>query len=183
MNHLNKLYRAYLTAYQLDETNDDGFFAVVRGIWDSDEVQSLKQYEQRLEIDRLQHITSVSFLAYKICKKLGLDFESAARAATMHDLFYYDWRDGETGKWHRLHGYKHPKYAALNAKELYPALSQKEHDIITHHMWPLTIAIPNSPEGLVVSLSDKFCATMELLYSTSSRYKQKFLHDLEAEKA
>ena len=176
---MSRLYQTYCKAYRLNRENDEGFFDTVGDLYTSDEVQSLKQYEQHLEIDRLQHITSVSFLAYKTCKKLGLDYKSAARAATMHDLFYYDWRDGESGKWHKLHGYKHPKYAALNAKELYPALSRKERDIITHHMWPLTLAMPNSPEGFVVSLSDKFCATMELLYSTNKRYKQKFLRDLE----
>ena len=176
---MNKLYRAYLTAYDLNDRNDDGFLQTVAGIYDSPEVQSLKQYEQHLEIDRLQHITSVSFLSYKISKKLGLDYCAAARAATMHDLFYYDWRDGETGRWHKLHGYKHPKYAALNAKELYPALSRKERDIITHHMWPLTFSLPNSREGFIVSLSDKYCATRELFYSLSKRYKARFLRDLE----
>lgn len=176
---MNKLYRAYLTAYHLNEQNDDGFFAAVRGIWDSPEVQSLQQYEQHLEIDRLQHITSVSFLAYEVSKRLGLDYRSAARAAVMHDLFYYDWRDGETGRWHKLHGYKHPKYAALNARELYPALSEKERDIILHHMWPLTLPLPTSREGFVVSLSDKYCAARELFYSLSKRCKARFLRDLE----
>ena len=180
---MNKLYRAYLTAYDLNSNNDDGFLQTVAGIYDSPEVQSLQQSEQHLEIDRLQHITSVSFLSYKISKKLGLDYRAAARAATMHDLFYYDWRDGDTGGWHRLHGYKHPKYAALNAKELYPALSRKERDIITHHMWPLTFSLPNSREGFVVSLSDKYCATRELFYSLSKRYKARFLRDLEEVKA
>lgn len=180
---MNKLYRAYLTAYNLNEQNDDGFFECVRGIWDSPEVQSLRQYEQHLEIDRLQHITSVSFLAYEVCKHFGLDYAAAARAATMHDLFYYDWRDGETGRWHKLHGYKHPKYAALNAKELYPALSGKERDIIRRHMWPLTLALPKSREGFVVSLSDKYCATRELFYSLSKRYKARFLRDLEEVKS
>ena len=50
-------------------------------------------------------------------------------------------------------------------------------------MWPLTFSMPNSAEGFVVSLSYKFCATMELLYSTNKRYKAKFLRDLEASKA
>ena len=180
---MNKLYHAYLTAYNLNEQNDDGFFETVRGIWDSPEVQSLRQYEQHLEIDRLQHITSVSFVAYEVCKKLGLDYAAAARAATMHDLFYYDWRDGETGRWHKMHGYKHPKYAAINAKELYPALTDKERDIIRHHMWPLTLALPKSREGFVVSLSDKYCATRELFYSLSKRYKARFLRDLEEVKS
>ena len=78
-----------------------------------------------------------------------------------------------------MHGYKHPKYAAINAKELYPALTDKERDIIRHHMWPLTLALPNSREGFVVSLSDKYCATRELFYSLSKRYKARFLRDLE----
>ena len=177
---MHKLYKTYLQAYRLNETNDNGFFAVVHDIYFSEEVQSLQQFEQHLEIDRLQHITSVSYLSYMICKKLGLDYQSAARAATMHDLFYYDWRDGEHGGWHRMHGYKHPKYAALNAKELYPPLSKKERDIITHHMWPLTMVMPNSAEGFVVSLSDKYCATRELFFSLSKRYKQRFIRDLEA---
>ena len=175
----SKLYQNYCKAYKLTEENNDGFFKVVGDIYNSDEVQSLQQYEQHLEIDRLQHITSVAFLAYKVCRHLGLDYEAAARAATMHDLFYYDWRDGETGKWHRMHGYRHPNYAAMNAKELYPALSEKERQIIRCHMWPLTLRVPKSPEGMIVSLSDKYCATRELLYSLNKKYKARFLNDLE----
>ena len=176
---MSSLYQTYCKAYRLNKENDDGFFDVVGDLYYSDEVQSLKQYEQHLEIDRLQHITSVSYVAYMLCKKFGLDYESAAVGAVMHDLFYYDWRDGETGKWHKLHGYKHPKYAALNAKELYPAMTKKQSDIIRSHMWPLTLRIPNTLEGLVVSLSDKYCATRELLYSLNKNYRSRFLRDVE----
>lgn len=176
---MSKLYETYCKAYCLNQENDEGFFETVGSLYESDEVQSLKQYEQHIEIDRLQHITSVSFLAYVVCKKLGLDYESAAVSAVMHDLFYYDWRDGETGKWHKLHGYKHPKYAALNAKELYPSLSEKQADIIRCHMWPLTLRFPKSPEGLIVSLSDKYCATRELVYSLNKTYRARFLRDVE----
>ncbi|MBQ7597348.1 MAG: HD family phosphohydrolase [Clostridia bacterium] len=176
---MSKLYETYCKAYRLNDKNDEGFFDVVGDIYNSDEVQSLKQYEQHLEIDRLQHITSVSFVAYVTCKKFGLDYRSAAVGAVMHDLFYYDWRDGETGKWHRLHGYKHPNYAALNAKELFPEITKKETDIIRSHMWPLTLRFPKSKEGLIVSLSDKYCATRELLYSLNKKYRERFLRDLE----
>lgn len=176
---MSNLYKTYCTAYRLNRENDEGFFEVVGPLYDSDEVQSLKQYEQHLEIDRLQHITSVSFVAYVICKRLGLDYRSAAIGAVMHDLFYYDWRDGETGKWHKLHGYKHPKYASLNAKELYPELTKKQAEIIRCHMWPLTLRLPKSPEGFIVSLSDKYCATRELLYSLNKNYRERFLRDVE----
>ena len=170
-----KLFEAFCRSYKLDEDNDREFFSLASETYFTDEVQSLRQYEQHLEINRLQHITSVTYLSYRICKHFSLDAKSAVRGATMHDLFYYDWRDGENGKWHRLHGYKHPKYAALNAKELCPDLTKKETDIIRRHMWPLTLTLPNSKEGLVVSLSDKYCATMELLYSMVPSYKEKFL--------
>lgn len=176
---MSKLYKTYCRAYKLNKENSDGFFDLVNNIYYSDEVQSLKQYEQHLDIDRLQHITSVAFMSYKICKYLGWDYKSAALSATMHDLFYYDWRDGKNGKWHKLHGYKHPKYAALNAKELFPEITDKELSIINHHMWPLTVIPPTSKEGIVVSLMDKYCATREIIYSTNQKYKSRFLLDVE----
>ena len=175
---MSELYHDYCTAYRLTPENSHGFFDVAGPLYYSDEVQSLEQYEQHLEINRLQHITSVAYIAYRVCQRRGLDAAAAARAATMHDLFYYDWRDGETGRWHKLHGYKHPHYAAMNAKELYPALTKKEEDIIRRHMWPLTLRLPNSREGFVVSLSDKYCAARELVFSLSKRYKARFERDL-----
>ncbi len=171
---MKNLYDEYCRSYKLDDTNDDGYFEAVKEIYFSPEVQSLRQYEQHLQIDRLQHITTVSYLSYKICKKLNLDHKSAALAAVMHDLVYYDWRDGETGGWHCLHGYKHPNYACLNAKELYPALSEKEDNIIRRHMWPLTVIPPKYKEGFVVTFADKYCAAIEVYYSVNKKFREKF---------
>lgn len=173
-----ELYKSYCHSYILNADEDKDFFDHIQDLYYTPEIQGLEQYEQHLEINRLQHITSVTYLAYRISKKLNLDEDTATKAAILHDLFYYDWRDGETGRWHKLHGYKHPKYATLNAKELYPEITQKQLDIIRRHMWPLTIQIPNSKEGFIVSLSDKYCATMELLYSKLPSFKKKFLEEI-----
>lgn len=175
---MGKLYREYCKSYKLTKENSDGFFEQVGELLSTQEIQSLKMYEQHLEIDRLQHILGVAYLSYKICKKMGWDSASAARGAIMHDLVYYDWRDGETGGWHKLHGYKHPHLACMNAKELYPALSKKEQDIIRRHMWPLTPIPPRYKEGMVVTFSDKYCATREVLYSLNKKYKERFLKDI-----
>lgn len=176
---MGKLYNAYLRSYKLTEENDDGFFKTVEDVYFSDEVQGLRIYEQHLEIDRLQHITTVAFMSYKICKKLSFNYACASRAAVMHDLVYYDWRDGETGAWHRLHGYKHPNYACLNAKELYPQLSKMEDDIIRCHMWPLTLKPSSYKEGLVVTFCDKYCAAREVMFSVNKKYKERFLREIE----
>lgn len=175
---MSKLYEIYCKSYKQKILEDEGFFDEFYDIYFSNEVQSLKLYEQHLEIDRLQHITTVAYMTYMISKKLSLDYASATRAALMHDLVYYDWRDGETGGWHRLHGYKHPKYACLNAKELYPELSDMEDDIIRCHMWPLTLKPSSHKEGLVVTFCDKYCATREVLFSLNKKYKAKFLNDI-----
>ncbi len=175
----SKLYKEYVKTYKLSPANSDGYYSVVGDLLETDEVLSMKQYEQHLEIDRLQHVIGVSYLSYKISKRLGWDYRSAARAGIMHDLVYYDWRDGVTGGWHRLHGYKHPRLAAMNAKELCPELNDVEYDAIIRHMWPLTLKLPKYKEGYVIIFADKYCATRELMYSLNKKYKNKFLSDVE----
>lgn len=176
---MGKLYDYYCKTYKLTPKNSGGFFDAVGDLYFSDEVQSLSKYEQHLDINRLQHITGVAYLTYVICKRLGLNYISAARGATMHDLFYYDWRDGKTGKWHKLHGYKHPHYALLNAKELSGSGDKIALNCVVRHMWPLTVVPPRYFEGFIVSFADKYCATRELMYSLSEKYKQRFLKDIE----
>ncbi len=177
---MDKLYKEYCKSYRLTQDNAEDFFETVKDVLFTPEIQSLKQYEQHLEIDRLQHITSVTYLSYLLCRKFGLNYRSASKSAVMHDLVYYDWRDGDTGKWHKLHGYRHPALAVRNALELCEGnLSKLETDIIRKHMWPLTVIPPRYLEGFIVSFSDKYCATREVMYSTSQKYKAKFLRDVE----
>ncbi len=175
---MTKLYKNYLKSYNMTDENCKDFFSIFGDLIATPEVQLLKEYEQHLEIDRFQHVMSVAFLSYHICKRFSKDYYSATRAAIMHDLVYYDWREGETEGWHRPHGYKHPIYAAMNARELCKDLSAKEESIIRTHMWPLTLTPPKSFEGLVIVFADKYCATREVLYSLVPSYKRKFLDDL-----
>ena len=39
------------------------------------------------KINRLVHSKRVSYYSYKICKKLGFDYVSAARGGLLHDFF------------------------------------------------------------------------------------------------
>lgn len=176
---MGKLYKEYVKTYKLTEDNSDGFYSIVGDLLKTEEVISLGQYEQHLEIDRLQHVISVAYIAYVISKKFGFDYVASARSGIMHDLVYYDWREGETGAWHHGHGYKHPALACLNAKELCPDLSETEDDAIRRHMWPLTLTLPRYKVGYVLIFADKYCATRELMYSLSKKYKEKFLNDVE----
>ena len=114
---------------------------------------------------------SVAFLSFLVSRKLGLNYKETARAATMHDLFYYDWHENDLS--HKLHGLRHPKFALNNAFYLCGTLTKKEQDIIKRHMWPLTVIPPKYPESYVVTMMDKYCAAIESAYSTNEKFRRK----------
>ncbi len=169
---MGKLFDEYVRSYCLTPVGDADFFDIVGDLYFTDEVQGLKKYPQHSNINRLDHITSVTYMSYKAAKKLGLDVNAAARGAVLHDLFYYDWHD--PARWHRPHGYKHPRFALENAKRLNKSITKKEENIILRHMFPLTVIPPRYPEGLVVSLADKYCATRELLIADHDFFRRRF---------
>lgn len=168
---MGKLFNAYVDSYKMESTSWQDFLDVVGDIYNSPQLQKLEQFEQHLKINRLQHIRSVAFLSFLISRKLKLNYVETARAATMHDLFYYDWREDDVS--HKLHGLRHPSFALKNAYYLCGTLTKKEQDIIKRHMWPLTLVPPKYPESFVVTMMDKYCAIIEMAYSMSDSCREK----------
>ncbi|MEG2174218.1 MAG: HD family phosphohydrolase [Oscillospiraceae bacterium] len=108
----------------------------------------------------LDHCVFVSYLSFALCRRWGLDYVAAARAGLLHDLYLCDWSATTIGPWERL--LIHPQMALHNA-EIH-GLSELEKDIISNHMWPITLRrIPRHRESAVVNLADKLCATAEML--------------------
>ncbi len=165
-------YDCYIRSYCLDRERDREFFEIVGDLYDTDEVQGQQIYHQHSTVNRLDHVRSVTYLAYALAKKRKLDVRAATRAAMLHDLVYYDWHD--KALWHRPHGFKHPRFAMKNAKALNPDITEKEEKIILRHMWPLTVVPPESREGWVVTVADKYCATREMLRAENARFQRDF---------
>lgn len=116
------------------------------------------------------HSVSVAYNSYLIAKKLGLDYESAARGGLLHDFYFEDWRTAEkNGKGidriKEMHGFKHPKDALRNANT-YFELNEKEEDMILKHMFPLTISLPMYRESWIVTVVDKGVSIMEMAQET-----------------
>lgn len=169
---MSALYDIYVKSYCLNREDDAAFFDLIADLYDTPQVQGLQVYPQHSSINRLDHIRSVTYMSYRVAKKLGLDVRATARGAILHDLFYYDWHDPE--RWHRPHGYKHPGFALKNARELNKAITPKEENIIIRHMWPLTPIPPKYREAWIVSMADKYCATREMMIAESKRFKRSF---------
>jgi uncharacterized protein len=119
----------------------------------------MDKFMQHANVSCLEHSFYVSYVSYSICKRLKLDYSSAARGGLLHDFFLYDWHGT---KIKTLHGVKHPGIALENANK-YFELNSLEKDIIKKHMWPLTIVPPMHTESFIVTLVDKYCTTMEVL--------------------
>ena len=134
------------------------FLEIINDILANKSIQNLKLYKHHYAYTRLEHCLSVSYYTYVICKFLYLDYKSAARAALLHDLFFYDCEDKLSRP--KNHIKNHPKIALENANKLFN-LNKKEQDIILKHMWPLTFSPPKYLESFIVTIVDKYCAFKE----------------------
>jgi len=134
------------------------FMNIIKDILSNKTVQNLHLYKHHYGSNRYEHSLSVAYNSYKICKFLGLDHVSAARAGVLHDFFLYDCENAETRP--RNHIKEHPKTALENAKKLF-FLNDIEKDIILKHMWPVTLNSPKYIESFIVTFVDKYCAIKE----------------------
>jgi len=135
------------------------YMGTVEDILSHPDLRLLEGMSNHGSTDLMEHSLNVSTTSFRLCRGMGLDHRSAARAGLLHDLYMYDWRKGEGPP---LHGLRHGRIALEESRKRF-SLSGKEEDAILHHMWPLTPVPPTSPEGLVVCLLDKYQALREIL--------------------
>jgi len=137
------------------------FMECIKDIYFNAKVQKLDEWQQHNHTSRLQHSLNVSYYSYVICKTFGWDYKSAARAAMLHDLYFYDWRKKSALR-KQNHSLWHPLVAVDNAKKI-TVLNSIEEDAIKKHMWPCTPFLPKYKESYVVTFADKICASMEFV--------------------
>lgn len=153
--------------------NDEEFQSIVKELIQNETVLEMKKYRQHYETDCFEHCYRASYYCYRICKKLKLDYKSAARGAMLHDLFLYDWREKSDRK--GLHAYTHGRCALENANKLFE-LNEKEQNMILRHMWPVTVMPPKYIEGFILTLVDKHCAMEEFAEHLSKNKALKYAY-------
>jgi uncharacterized protein len=151
---------------------DEDYESCVSDLIHHEAIQSMAAFIQHRDITTLEHSISVSYYSYRLCKRLGLDYRTAARGALLHDFCLYDWH--LTRPQEGLHGFVHPAIALRNATEKFE-LNQMEKDIILKHMWPLTLNFPRYKESFVVTFTDKVISLMEILNPSYHSVKMSFL--------
>ncbi|MCM8711584.1 HD family phosphohydrolase [Clostridium sp. SYSU_GA19001] len=159
-----------------DSASEQEYKECICDLIQHDMVKSMKNFIQHGDINCLEHSLYVSYISFMICRKLRLDYRSAARGGLLHDFFLYDWHIGKPYK--GLHGFIHPYIALQNANK-YFNLNNREKDIIHKHMWPLTFRLPRYKEAFVVLMVDKYCASIEIIKLGSIRTVHKLKNILE----
>ena len=105
--------------------NDDiEYMEIVSEILKNREFNKLKDFTHH-KTTRMEHSKRVAYLSYRICKKLDLDYVSAARGGMLHDFFLNRYTAKNTNKLIR----NHPKIASTNAKKHFN-LNKKEINIL-----------------------------------------------------
>lgn len=143
-----------------DSSSDGEYEKCIRDLIQHEIVGSMKNFIQHGDRNCLEHSIYVSYISYRVCRWLGLDYRSAARGGLLHDFFLYDWHIGKP--YRGLHGFIHPNIALQNANK-YFHLNDREKDIIQKHMWPLTLRLPRYKDAFVVLSVDKYCALVEFV--------------------
>ena len=142
-----------------NETNYRCYLRCVQDLLDTPEVQSMRQLPHHPGTTCYEHSVRVSYVAFRLARRWGLDYRAAARAGLLHDLYLYDARNKPS--YYGLQCFAHPVAALKNAWALCGSLTPMEENIIVSHMWPLARRMPRYREALVVNLADKACATGE----------------------
>ena len=132
----------------------------IRRLEETGQLSELRKFRQHGSVSVYEHSVRVAEMALKLARRFHLKVDEAAlvRGALLHDYFLYDWHDPDPDR--PLHGFYHPKAALKNAERDY-GVSEREADIIAHHMFPLTPLPPRTKEGALVCLADKLCAIHE----------------------
>ena len=91
------------------------YIDIVDKILENKEFKKRENYKHHGDKSVYNHSIEVSFLAYKISKKLGLDYQDTAIGGLLHDFFFLFWHLTKKEKnIFKKHGFTHAKQAYEN---------------------------------------------------------------------
>ncbi|WP_208560420.1 HD domain-containing protein [Marinilactibacillus kalidii] len=149
------------------------YVALIEDLIKNEELLKLEAITHHHYTTRLTHSIFVSYVSYRIAKKMNLDVRAVARAGLLHDFFHED-REEIAAMEMGSHNCVHPKIAVENAAKITP-LSELEKDIILKHMFLCSkVGLPRYKESMIVTCVDKYCAINEVSQPLREKTKAKF---------
>ena len=126
------------------ELNNSAFLDCVSPLLQSREVNEMKRWRHHFSVTCYEHSLFVSYVAFRLARRLGWDYKAAARAGLLHDLYLYDPADRSAHPGNQC--LDHPVAALRNARTLCPDLSEREANAI------FTLFAPYDDPEIVISI-------------------------------
>ena len=149
---------------------DKEYKKIVKDILRNSEFKRLYNIEHH-GISRYEHLLKISYVSYKIAKKLKIDYVSVARAGILHD-FYLD-GDERSKRRKFLDTFTHPKKALDTSNRIF-MLNDIEKNIIVSHMFPIYPVLPKYKESILVNFVDKILGFKEMMLEYHYKFKYQF---------
>ncbi len=116
------------------QENFSSYYACIGDLLTHDTVCAMQDIPHHFFVTCYEHSVFVSYVAFRIARRLGADYREAARAGLLHDLYLYDPRDRSRYQGNQC--FAHPKAALKNAAELCGDLSPAEENSILTYSGP-----------------------------------------------
>lgn len=146
--------------------DDKEYIKIVEDILKNEEFNKIKNIEHH-GISRFEHSLKVSYNAYKIAKKLNLNYIEVARGGLLHDFFLSN--ENRTSKERFISTFVHPKKALKTSLENFD-ITELEADIIKSHMFPVNLTMPKHRESWLVNMVDKGIGSFEFSMKLGYRF-------------
>lgn len=137
---------------------EEKYLLIVSEILNHPEFQKRKNYLHHENESVYDHSLKVSYLGYRIAKKINLKYSNdVAIAGLLHDFYKESWQDNKNRKkFFQQHGFVHAKEARDNAYRYFSHLmNNRVEDMILKHMFPLNIKPPKYIGSWIITVSDK----------------------------
>ncbi len=151
------------------------WYMIVEPIITSREYIKRRTFRHHGDVTVYEHSMMGSKKAYRMAKRIGADYKSAAIAGILHDFYETPWQDVKIKQpIYKMHAFTHARVALNNSRKHFKKyLNTKIENAILRHMFPLTIIPPKTVVGIIITISDKlssldFITSKEAILKTFS---------------
>lgn len=148
------------------------WYMIVEPIITTREYIKRRTFRHHGNVTVYEHSMKVSKKAYRIAKRIGADYKSAAIAGILHDFYDTPWQDIKIKQpIYKMHAFTHAKVALENSRKHYKKyLNPTIENAILRHMFPLNIIPPKTVIGYIITISDKI-SSLDFLTSKEAIFK------------
>lgn len=172
-----------LDKYSKDKSFDE-WFSIVKEILENEEFQKRRLFLHHENESVWSHSIKVSFLSFKMAKKLKINTYNVSVGGLLHDFYIKAWQYtkeleyldekyrerfiNSNKKFLKKHGVYHPIEALENSRIYFNNyLNERVEDIIVKHMFPLSLftkyKFPKYKESILITIIDKY-ASLNILF-------------------